>query len=158
MLNSHYTGSARRLFLESCVLGILADELNTNASLLELVSVVQLSDRRRMLAARDCLEARIDDPPTTLALAREVGVNDFKLKRDFKRSFGETIFGYVRRRRLERASIQLDEGLSVQEAAFAAGYECPRCFADAFRRQFGILPRDVSRAMLRIGKAPARRT
>jgi len=158
MLNPHYTGSARRLFLESCVLGILADELNTNVRLPAPVSVVQLSDRRRMFAARDCLEARLDNPPSTLALARELGVNDFKLKRDFKESFGETLFGYVRRRRLERASLQLVEGRSVQETAFAAGYECPRCFADAFRRQFGVLPRDVSRASLRVGKAPGSRT
>ena len=155
MLGSAYTGPARRLYLESCVLGLLADQLDTPLDAAKSTPVVPLADHRRMLAARDCLESRLENPPTTLELAREIGVNDFKLKRDFKRSFGETIFGYVRRRRLEQASTHLGNGLSVQEAAYAAGYQCPRCFADAFRRQFGVLPRDVSKAMHRRNKSPA---
>ncbi|OBX17867.1 hypothetical protein A9995_14495 [Erythrobacter sp. QSSC1-22B] len=96
--------------------------------------------------ARAWLDEHLDDPPSIIELARLLGINDFKLKRSFKATFGTTIFGYVRQRRMERAADSLYDGLSVGDAAAAAGYVCPRCFADAFRRHFGKLPSEVTRA------------
>jgi AraC family transcriptional regulator, transcriptional activator of the genes for pyochelin and ferripyochelin receptors len=60
----------------------------------------------------------------------------------------------VRQRRMERAAAQLHAGSSVSRAASAAGYACPRCFADAFRRHFGTVPSAMTRAAS--GQAPAR--
>jgi AraC family transcriptional regulator, transcriptional activator of the genes for pyochelin and ferripyochelin receptors len=140
MLRTPYSGAARRLYLESCALQLLARQ-TTASTTPSARSVARASrDRRRAYDALGYLDANLDDPPGLAELARIVGTNDCKLKRDFKALFGTTVFGYVRARRLERAAAELRQGRSVTETALNAGYASPRCFAHAFRRQFGLLP------------------
>ncbi|MDR1647090.1 MAG: AraC family transcriptional regulator, partial [Zoogloeaceae bacterium] len=56
--------------------------------------------------------------------------------------FGMTVFDYERQRRLLRARQALEqEGRSVGEAADIAGYTSAANFATAFKRHFGITPR-----------------
>lgn len=152
MFTTPYMGAARTLFLESCALGLLAAQIDAAAR--PYVAARDLAERLQMQQARTWLDEHLDDPPSIIALARIVGVNDFKLKRSFKAAFGTTVFGYVRQRRMERAAAHLHEGRSVAASAEAAGYVCPRCFADAFRRHFGLLPSEVTRAAL--AEVPAR--
>jgi AraC-like DNA-binding protein len=146
MFATPYIGAARTLFLESCALGLLAAQIDA-ASRVEspMTTGADQRHRERMLGAREHLDVHFADPPTIAKLARIVGTNEFALKRGFKEAFGLTIFGYVRQRRMEHAIADLHAGRSVEDAAHAAGYECPRCFADAFRRHFGVLPSAVTR-------------
>lgn len=137
-----YSGAARLLHLESCALSLIAAQIAADEQAPLLVSRdIQI----KLVQGREYLDAHLDQPPTIVELARIIGLNDFTLKRSFKLHFGTTIFGYVRQRRMERALCDLDAGLSVGAAALAAGYECPRCFADAFRRHYGLLPSDARR-------------
>jgi len=145
MFSTPYAGVARTLFLESCALGLLASQLDSIAR--QADPPRDVTGDRLLLQAREWLDAHLESPPSIVQLARIVGINDFKLKRDFKARFGTTIFGYVRQRRMERAAAHLHAGLSVTAAAEAVGYACPRYFADAFRRHFGSLPSDLSRAL-----------
>ncbi len=135
------TGAARRLFLESCALHLLAAQISAGArDQVGQGGALRMRDRQRMEEARAYLDQHLAEPPSIAQLARVVGVNEFKLKRDFKQMFGATIFGHVRRRRMELAALHLREGLSVGEVSLAAGYDCRRCFSDAFRRQYGVSP------------------
>lgn len=140
--------AARSLFLESCALRLLAAQIGAAARSSEPAPA------RGLLAARDHLDQHLASPPSIIELARTAGINDFKLKRAFKEAFGTTIYGYVRQRRMERAAADLHAGLSVAQAAAKASYECPRCFADAFRRHYGVLPSEVTRGVL--AETPAR--
>lgn len=146
MFDTQYTGAARTLFLESGALGLLANQLD-KASQREAPTNANVSAtlRRRLVTAKDYLDAHFADPPTIRALARIAGTNEFSLKRGFRLVFGVTVFGYVRQRRMEVAMARLRAGRSVLDTAEAAGYACPRSFALAFRRHFGTLPSAVSR-------------
>jgi AraC family transcriptional regulator, transcriptional activator of the genes for pyochelin and ferripyochelin receptors len=149
MFATPYTHGARTLFLESCMLGVLAAQFDALSGCGDLgLSARKASELRLIHRAREILDQDLSDPPSIASLARSVGVNDFKLKRSFKEVFGTTIFGYVRQRRMQRAAADLHAGMQVAEAAAAVGYECPRCFADAFRRHFGVLPSEVTRRAL----------
>ncbi len=102
---------------------------------------------KRLEEARRILDEEYSDPPSLLALARRVGLNDFKLKRGFRTLFETTVFGYVRRVRMEKALAMLQIGpFNVSEVATAAGYTCLGHFSVAFRKRFGIAPSDVKRA------------
>ena len=63
----------------------------------------------RIHQAKDILIRQIDNPPSLLSLARQVGINDFKLKQGFRQVFGTTVFGYLHSHRMERAA-QLLQG------------------------------------------------
>ena len=146
MFTTPFSGPARRLHLESCALGLLASQIHADDR--SRTARYDMAGDRQLRRARDLLDENLETPPSILQLARIVGINDFKLKRDFKAAFGTTIFGYVRQRRMERAAAQLHAGSSVGAAAHLAGYVCPRCFSDAFRRHFGVLPSEVTRAVI----------
>lgn len=57
-------------------------------------------------------------------------------------AFGTTVFDYLRRNRLLRARDALErDRCSIIAAAELAGYTSPANFATAYRRQFGMTPR-----------------
>lgn len=149
MFSTPYVGGVRKLFLESCVLGLMAMQFEAmDCQERDANAARKSADLRCIQSAREILDHRLLDPPSIVSLARLAGLNEFKLKRLFKEVFGTTVFGYVRRRRMERAAADLHAGLPVSQAAAAVGYECPRCFADAFRRHYGILPSEMTRGAL----------
>lgn len=142
MLASPYKPGSDTMFLEACSRAFLAGLDHEGP---EAAKASTLLPSTRLEHARELLEDQHLAPPSISVLARATGTNEFTLKRAFKEAYGTTIHAYVRRYRMERAAERLDEGLSVQEAAAAVGYMCPRCFADAFRRTLGVLPSAVSR-------------
>ena len=89
----------------------------------------------------DCLEADLAAPPGIDALARVAGLHPHHLMRAFRQQHGETIGGYVRRRRLEIADAQLRRGeLPIVDIALGAGFCDQSHFTRAYRRQFGVTP------------------
>lgn len=101
--------------------------------------VIPRHDRQRLLAARDRLLQDLSAPPTIAELAREVGVNQLKLKQGFKAAFGTSVYALFQRHRMDRAR-QLLRDHSVTETALILGYSNLSHFGTAYRKQFGILP------------------
>ena len=98
-------------------------------------------DLERVHEAREILIENIANPPSLQQLAEQVGIGDYKLKRDFRQTFGTTVFGYLRSHRLECARQLLTaRQMNVSEAAEFVGYRSLSKFTAAFKRQFGILP------------------
>ena len=89
----------------------------------------------------DCLESDLAAPPPMDMLARIAGLHPHHLMRAFRQQRGETIGGYVRRRRLEIADAELRRAdLPLVEIALRAGFCDQAHFTRAFRRQFGVTP------------------
>lgn len=142
VLNCSFSGTARKLFLESKALEILAHELRESAETSAKVRRgYSQEDLERLEHARKILQQEYTDPPTILALSKRIGLNDYQLKRGFKEVYDLTIFGYVRELRMEKARTLLETGhLNVTEVALATGYSCLGHFAAAFKKRFGVLP------------------
>jgi AraC-like DNA-binding protein len=116
MLVSTDADAGQALFLETCVHALLAALPGADGA--EITP--SLTAASKLEQARELLETRHADPPTISALARAIGTNEFTLKRSFKAAFGTTIYGYVRRHRMERAAERLDEGASARSLAARA--------------------------------------
>jgi AraC-like DNA-binding protein len=140
-------GEARRLFLEGKVLEIVAHQMETIADTDENKQILpDPGDVERLQKARSILEEEFANPPSLFSLARRVGLNDFKLKRGFKAIFGTTVFGYVRRLRMDKARSLLEIGdINVTEVAVEAGYTSFGHFAAEFKKRFGTLPSQYRR-------------
>ncbi len=112
----------------------------------EPVASTRLTPRgqQRLLQVRDRLASRQTDALSVATIAREHGIAISTLQRQFRALFGCTMEDFRRDVRLERARQALEErGVSVAEAALAAGYNSPANFATAFRRRFGLSPSGV---------------
>lgn len=139
LLSFPYDGPARRMFLESKALEILALRLSEPSE--NGTSKLRPDDVERVRIAADILAERIEDPPSLVDLARLCGLNDFKLKVGFREVFGTTAFGYLRELRLQKARHLLEEGeMSVGEISAAVGYAGQSHFSAAFKKRFGIKP------------------
>ncbi|MFH1116535.1 MAG: AraC family transcriptional regulator [Pseudomonadota bacterium] len=147
VLNCPLEGPARRLFMESKTLEILAFQWHALSSpTLPQPMRRSKGETERLEEARRILEKEFADPPSLLTLARRVGLNDFKLKRGFREVYQTTVFGYVRMLRMEKARILLETGeLNVGEVAAVTGYSCFGHFSEAFRKRFGISPKDLKK-------------
>lgn len=98
-------------------------------------------DFDRVRQARDLLLAQMASPPTVPDLARLVGLNEVKLKAGFHKLWGTTVYGLLRKERLDEARRFLMAGQgNVGEAAFRVGYTNTSHFAQAFQKEFGVSP------------------
>jgi AraC-like DNA-binding protein len=143
LMNSEHYGSLRRSFVESKVVELLVRHLVGEARSLRTEGV-KSRDVDRMVEARDRLLTTIADPPTLQELARAVGTNEFKLKRDFKAVFHRSVYAFVLDRRLERAhALLVETDRPIKEIAQEAGYAHLSHFSTAFRKRYGLPPSRV---------------
>lgn len=101
-------------------------------------------DIERIHQAKDILIHRLQQPPSLLELARQVGLNDRKLKQGFRQVFSTTVFGYLHDYRMQQAHQLLMTGqLNVQETARWVGYASQSSFNAAFKKKFGVNPKSI---------------
>ncbi|NCJ05931.1 helix-turn-helix domain-containing protein [Synechococcales cyanobacterium C] len=140
-----YQGTFKRLYLEGKVLELIALQLNQivdQDSPLRAVSSLSNCDLDCIHQARDILLNHAEAPPSLLDLARQVGINDRKLKQGFRDVFHTSPFAYLRQHRLEQARQLLsDPDLPIGVVAKRVGYGDRSAFATAFRKQFGLNPK-----------------
>lgn len=144
VLNCSCQGVARSLFLEGKVLELVA--LQLEQSILAPRDRAQMhhlspSDIDRLHGAKDLMIRNMQHPLSLSALARQVGLNEFKLKQGFRQIFGNTVFGFLRQTRMAYARQLLEDGhMNIKEISWAVGYTDPGRFSDAFKKQYGLRP------------------
>jgi transcriptional regulator GlxA family with amidase domain len=95
----------------------------------------------RLAQAIRLMEAHVDRPLTTSAIARRTGVTARTLELIFRRSIGETPGAYYLRLRLNAARrLVLDTQVSMAEVAARTGFSSAASFSRAFSRAFGEAP------------------
>lgn len=144
ILNNSYQSSLKRLYLESRTLELTAHTLErfvSKETIHNNGTSLRPDDIERIHLARKIIRNKFENPPTLFHLARQVGLSHSKLNYGFRKVCGTTVFGYLRRVRLEQAMILLQEQkLSVTEVAFAVGYNSLPSFSSAFSNHFGTKP------------------
>ena len=97
--------------------------------------------RSALACARKILDDHLASPPSLEALARKCGLCVTYLTEGFKKTFGTTVFGYVRRQRLSRArELMAVHGLNASDAAWEVGYSSLSAFHRAFLAEYGTTP------------------
>ena len=115
---------------------------------------------RRLLRAKDRMDAASHEDWPVRRLAHVSGVSEAHFARSFKQAFGVPPHRYLLTRRIERATALLrDTDQSITEIAFATGWESLGTFGRTFRDVTGESPSTV-RARARaaaheLGRVPA---
>ncbi|MCG8618339.1 MAG: AraC family transcriptional regulator [Desulfobacterales bacterium] len=149
-----YTGVTQALFYESRALNLLALQLEhltgpegACLSCGTRETGPRGADLDRLHEARRILVSDLKNPPTISALARQCGINEFKLKKEFKQVFNTTIFTHLQQVKMEKAwHLLKEDSRSVTEAANEVGYTNVSHFSAAFRKQFLINPGTLKKA------------
>ena len=101
----------------------------------------RLSDLARLRRVRDRIDRDYTQPLDVEALARDAHMSSGHLSRQFKLAYGESVYGYLMTRRIERAMALLRRGdLSVTEVCFAVGSSSLGTFSTRFTELVGMPP------------------
>lgn len=133
----------QEIFLQSRCLDIVVDALAMVAGP-QVDDALHVRERQRMRKVCELLDSGAADAWSLAQIARHAGRNATCLQRDFRAYTGATIFDYQRSRRLLAAHDALcRRGVRVEDAAEIAGYTSAANFATAFKRRFGLTPRQA---------------
>ena len=98
-------------------------------------------DLARLRRVRDRMDREYAQPLDVEALARGAHMSAGHLSREFRAAYGESPYGYLMTRRIERAMTLLRRGdLTVTEVCFAVGCSSLGTFSTRFTELVGVPP------------------
>ncbi|MFZ6009342.1 MAG: helix-turn-helix transcriptional regulator [Bacteroidota bacterium] len=141
LLNCDKKGVLKKLFYEAKILELFMLQLEQMENMRKPGIALSRVDTERLYEVRWIIENNLQNPYSIPELARQVGINEFKLKKGFKQLFDSTIFNYLFDLRMEHArKMLLDGNYSVAAIADTAGYKHAHHFTTAFKKKYGVLP------------------
>ena len=98
--------------------------------------------REHLRAALSYIESRLPEPVSVPEVAAAAGISPGHLARIFSAEVGESVVGYIRRRRIDHARRLLASStMSIGAIAASVGFEDLQAFNKACRRVTGLSPR-----------------
>lgn len=109
--------------------------------------IMKKSAKRRMYEQRiyrvqDYICGRLDLDLSLEQLARVSAFSPFHFHRIFRSVAGETLYDFIRRKRLEKACAMLaaDNDMRIIDIALSCGFSTPSSFSKAFKQHYNMSP------------------
>lgn len=142
IMNCNRKGVYKKMYLESKVLELLLLQIEQiqRFKFHKSFSLAKI-EIEKMNYAKEIILDRIDAPLSLNELAKKVNTNDCTLKKNFKRVFGTTVFGFLNDTKLEEAkNLIIEQDITINEIAHSIGYKNQQHFSKAFRKKYGVNP------------------
>lgn len=147
--NAKLMGNVCYLYTEAKVMELLALQLQQHEKKevdLPCLCYLNKSELDKIYEAKDRLISDINNPPTILNLSKNIGLNEKKLQNGFKEVFNQTVYGYLFDHKMNLArQLLLDTNKSIFEVALDCGYDYASHFTTAFKRRYGLSPKDFKK-------------
>lgn len=106
---------------------------------------INSNDAEKLLVIRNGILSDLSTPPVLSELAIIASMSETKLKQLFKQTFGDTIYNYYQKARMEEAAFLLKQAKhSVSEVGYELGFSNLSHFSRLFEKQYGITPKKFS--------------
>ncbi|GAA4915389.1 AraC family transcriptional regulator [Mucilaginibacter defluvii] len=103
------------------------------------------TDAARLLHIRNEIVNDLSTPPVLNELAQIAAMSETKLKQLFKQAFGDTIYNYFQKARMEEAAFLLKQSKrSVAEVGYELGFSNLSHFSRLFEKHYGLTPKRYS--------------
>ena len=103
---------------------------------------------KKIKQIRNHLLDHLTDPPTIKELCDRFSISEYLLKDGFKKLYNNTVYGFILDKKLEIAKARLEEGKTkVKDIAYEIGYENPSHFISAFKKKYGITPKQFTKTL-----------
>ncbi len=154
IIGNKYGCNIKALFLKAKIMELLALQLEQSVESAQrnTEGLLKKEDLEKIYLAREIMLEDLSREFTLKGLARRVGTNEFNLKKHFKQVYGKTVFGYLHEYKMERSKILITEGgEKIGDVAIQMGYRYPSHFTAAFRKYFGVLPKQLRHQVFLLG-------
>lgn len=141
------TGGLIRLFYEAKVYELLWVVINHLRNIEEFQKTpVKLSKKNfdGIKHIKELIDSDCSTRLTVETVCKIAGINRNKLYYGFQQVYGVCFSEYCLRKRLETAKLMLlDSDASITDIAYDVGYSQQSTFSSAFKRMFGVSPREM---------------
>jgi AraC family transcriptional regulator, transcriptional activator of the genes for pyochelin and ferripyochelin receptors len=147
LISNSINTSFQKLYIRGKVFEILSLYFNEtfNENVEQCPFVENTDDIVKIKKARDLLIKDFNSEPTLDSLSKTIGLNVRKLKEGFKDLYGMPVFTYLYHYKMDYARKLLDtNNQNINEVANIVGYSSATHFIAAFKRKFGITPKQYS--------------
>ena len=144
LISSTITSSFHTLYVRGKVFEILSLYFNeTFNENMEQCPFIENSDEIiKIKKAKEILIKDFNNPPTIESLSKDIGLNVKKFKIGFKDLYGMPAFTYLYHYKMDYARKLLNlKKQNINEVAGIVGYSSATHFIAAFKRKFGITPK-----------------
>lgn len=143
---SQYRGGLGYLYLDGKLLELLSiylgDVLELDILMGKNISMSR-TERTAIMEAKRIIDSQLAFAPSCEELSQQVHLSLTKLTRGFSSFYGMPIHQYVIEQRLiQAAQLLLDGDRNVGEVATIVGYGKPSNFAAAFKKKYGVAPKN----------------
>jgi AraC-like DNA-binding protein len=106
---------------------------------------IHKDDIEKLFLIRTAILADLAVPPELPQLAKMAGFGETKMKELFKQVFGDSIYNYYQKARMDEAAFLLKHGgLSVSETGYSLGFANLSHFSRLFEKYYGLKPKRYS--------------
>ncbi|WP_109833042.1 helix-turn-helix domain-containing protein [Reichenbachiella versicolor] len=141
ILHDSKKGHLKRLFLTTKILELIT--LKNVQSLAYQIDRESNNSKDIASEAKETIESKSDSFLSIAELAKTVGTNESTLQKDFKITYGLTIFEYTTQHKMELAkSLLKTSDKPIYEIANQIGYKNATHFTAAFKRYISCTPRE----------------
>jgi len=138
--NCTFDGLTKKIFLESKIYELIAF-VHEGSESSDQGYRLTTADEEKIKYAALLIRENLNSPFTIMELARQLGINQTKLKSGFKAVFGTTVFGYLQETRMHMAhKLLLDTSLTIQQISSMSGYKSISNFSTAFKQTYSYPP------------------
>jgi AraC-like DNA-binding protein len=95
---------------------------------------------RSILQAKNFIDEHITENLSLDEISLNIGISKYHFIRVFKQAFGVSPYQYQKRIRLDRAKLDITQGISILETAIKYGFSDVPTFSKAFKQQFNLTP------------------
>lgn len=139
--NCPLQGGLGNLMMEGSLQQLIALQLSVFGTVQERNEKISQRDKEITYGIKEYLDSTFNQDHSLLSLSKQFGINQCKLKKNFKLLVGVPVIEYVFNLKMEHARALLcDKGMYVSEVAPIIGYRNANHFATAFKRKFGVNP------------------
>lgn len=113
----------------------------------ERQSPIHKTDLQKLYSIRTSVTSDLSLPPRLDELSKTAAMSETKMKQLFKQVFGDTIYNYYQKARMEEASFLLKQaGYSVSEVGYQLGFSNLSHFSRLFEKHHGLTPKKYASA------------
>ena len=147
LISFRITDSLRPIYLKGKVYELLSHYFNTTTDATNANCPYVPNDDTvgKIKQAKEIIIDEMNNPPGLQELAKQVGLNIKKLKSGFKEYYGSPVFTFLLNYKMELAkTLLIEQQFNVNEIASKLGYSTSSHFIAAFKKKYGITPKQYS--------------